>query len=217
MNIKENIEEIRQKIEKARRASPIAAKSVILLAASKNQPMEAIIQAAEAGIRDFGENRVQMTDKRLQMTDNRWHLIGALQSNKAKQALEIFDVIQSLDRKSLADEIVGIRDSGLGIRVKEFYIQVNTGEEPQKSGILPKDADDFIEYCRGKLKLPITGLMCVPPANQPPVPHFALLRQIAMRHNLPNLSMGMSGDYEEAIRMGATCVRVGTALFGGRV
>jgi len=224
MKINDKLNKINEIIGKARLASPIAALGVILLAASKTQPVAIIEEAIAAGIIDFGENRVQEAQEKwgigglkAKYPHIRLHLIGALQTNKVRQALQLFDVIQSVDRIALADAIARGRDSGFGIQGKEFFIQVNTGEEPQKAGILPKDADSFVSYCVQDLKLPITGLMCIPPADQPPAPHFALLREIAMRNNLKELSMGMSGDFETAIRMGATCVRVGSGIFGSRI
>ena len=254
MNIKDNMQEIRSKIEKSWAASPIAAKEVTLLAASKTQDIAKIEEAIAAGITCFGENRVQeaqekwgmvsslrggVTDAAIQHKEKsgflrdarndgelitlrekyphiQLHLIGALQTNKAKQALQLFDVIQTLDRVELAEAIAKIRKTNNGGRTTEFYIQVNTGEEPQKSGVLPQKSDEFIKYCIRDLHLPVVGLMCVPPADQPPAPHFALLREIALRNNLRNLSMGMSGDYETAVRMGASCVRVGSGIFGER-
>ncbi len=211
---------------------------------TKGQDEAAIREAIHLGLACFGENRVQeayekwpdikKTHKNLTL-----HLIGPLQTNKVKQALELFDVIETLDRPKLADEIAKhfIRphdeasrpsepsareaahhasDSMSHSRCKQFYIQVNTGEEPQKAGILPKEADDFIRYCRDDLKLPVKGLMCIPPAEDVPAPHFALLREIAKRNGLAELSMGMSSDFETAIRMGSTQIRLGTALFGER-
>lgn len=222
MNIKDNVREIVANIEKAKADSPISAVKVSLLAASKVQDASAIEEAIAAGITCFGENRVQEArEKWLGLREKyphiKLHLIGALQTNKMKQALESFYVIQSLDRVELAEEIAKIRKTNGGGRTTEFYIQVNTGEEPQKAGVLPEKADEFITYCIRDLGLPVVGLMCVPPANQPPAPHFALLREIALRNNLLNLSMGMSGDYETAIRMGATCVRIGSGIFGERI
>lgn len=221
MNIADRLEMLASSIERSRASSPIATANVSLLAASKTQSVEVIEQAIAAGISCFGENRVQEAQEKWIELKKKYphiqlHLIGALQTNKVKQVLSLFDVIQTLDRVGLADAIAGIRDSGLAIREKRFYIQVNTGKEPQKSGVLPENVDEFIAYCR-KLELPVEGLMCVPPADQPPAPHFALLRDIALRNNLSGLSMGMSNDYEVAVRMGSTCVRVGTALFGERV
>lgn len=220
MNIENTLQIISESIERVRVTSPIAANNITILAASKNQPIELIEQAIKAGIVCFGENRVQEVQEKWvaikQLHPNiHLHLIGQLQTNKVKQALSLFDVIQTLDREALAEAIAGIRDCGFGIREKKFYIQVNTGKEPQKAGVLPENADEFIVFCR-KLELPIVGLMCVPPVSQPPAPHFALLREIALRNNLSELSMGMSDDFEVAVRMGSTCVRIGTALFGKR-
>ncbi len=220
MNITDALQILQSSIEKAEASSALANGKVTLLAASKTQPVSVIEEAIKAGITDFGENRVQEAQEKwpelkIKYPNIKLHLIGALQTNKVKQALALFDIIQTLDRESLADELARLRASGLGLDGKEFYIQVNTGAEPQKSGVLPENADEFIAYCR-KLELPIVGLMCVPPADQPPAPHFALLREIGLRNNILKLSMGMSGDYEVAVRMGSSCVRLGTALFGER-
>ncbi len=220
MNITDNIQKLADSMEKARLKSQIAAKEVVLLAASKAQPALAIEEAIKGGICNFGENRVQeaeakWTALKKKYPDIKLHLIGPLQTNKVKHALALFDVIQSLDREGLAEEIIRIRDSGFRIQGKEFYIQVNTGAEPQKAGVAPEKADGFIDFCK-KLELPVVGLMCVPPHDQPPAPHFALLREIALRNGLEKLSMGMSGDFETAVRMGSTLVRIGTALFGER-
>lgn len=220
MDIANNIKRLAGCVETARLKSPLAAKEVVLLAASKTQPASAIEEAIGAGISDFGENRVQEAENKWPGLKKKYpgvklHLIGPLQTNKVKQALALFDVIQTLDREGLAEAVAGVRDSGFGIQEKEFYIQVNTGEEPQKAGVAPEKADGFIEFCR-KLGLPVVGLMCVPPVGQPPAPHFALLREIALRNGLGKLSLGMSNDFEAAVRMGSTCVRIGTALFGER-
>lgn len=187
------------------------------------------------GVIDFGENRVQDAhDKwpeiRKVYPYVRLHLIGPLQTNKVKQALELFDVIQTIDRPKLAlaiaKELEMWRDGDVEkCKIStaphiptsphpQFFIQINTGKEPQKAGVIPEEADALIEYCQNTLKLPVIGLMCVPPHGQPPAPHFALLGQIAKRHDLKELSMGMSEDFETAIRMGSTCVRIGRALFG---
>lgn len=212
-------ENIRQNVYKAIKNSPLSAKRVDILAACKGQGAEKIAAAMTCGIDTFGENRVQEAQEKWPELKKSYphaklHLIGPLQTNKIKDALELFDVIQTVDRQKLADalakEITGRKTE------QRFFIQVNTGEEPQKAGIAPKEADDFIRYCLRDLKLPVTGLMCIPPADQPPAPHFALLRSIAKRNDLHELSMGMSGDYETAARMGSTCVRIGTALFGER-
>lgn len=196
------------------------ATNLTLLGASKTQPAERIEAAINLGITHFGENKVQEAqakwpELKRKYADVNLHLIGALQSNKAKEALELFDVIQTIDRKKLADVVAANRSSwrpGFSC-----YIQINTGAEPQKGGVLPGDADQFIAYCTDQKQLPVAGLMCIPPVNQPAAPHFALLRKIAEHHGLPHLSMGMSDDYAAAIRLGATCIRLGRALFGERV
>jgi pyridoxal phosphate enzyme (YggS family) len=189
---------------------------VTLVAVSKQQPWEAVAPVLAAGQTVFGENRVQEAQKR--WADRRegltLHLIGPLQTNKVRDALDLFDVVESLDRPKLARVLADeIQHAGHAPRL---YVQVNTGEEPQKAGVAPKAADAFISACRGEFGLSIEGLMCVPPADEPPAMHFALLAKIAARNGLAKLSMGMSGDFETAIRFGATSVRVGSALFGAR-
>lgn len=190
-----------------------------LIAVAKTFPAEAVAEAIAAGQRHFGENRVQeaMTKYpalREKHTDLVLHLIGPLQTNKVKQAVAHFDVIHTLDRAKLAEELAKeFEKSG---RRLPCYIQVNTGEEPQKAGCLPLEADAFIADCRDRLGLPVVGLMCIPPADEEPAPHFALLAKIAKRNGLQRLSMGMSGDYETAVEFGATDIRVGSAIFGGR-
>lgn len=238
MKIAENKQILAESIEFAKKSTPIAAREIMLLAASKGQPASAIEEAIAAGIGCFGENRVQEAQEKWPEIKNRHpqvklHLIGPLQTNKVKQALALFDVIQTLDRESLAEDCAKelkkwgneeMKNKGsnnfpvpqfLNSSIPHFYIQVNTGEEPQKAGVAPEKADGFIDFCR-KLELPVVGLMCVPPADQPPAPHFALLREIARRNGLAQLSMGMSNDFAVAARMGSTCVRIGTALFGQR-
>lgn len=190
-----------------------------LIAVSKVQPLERVEAVLEQGHRLYGENRVQEAAGkwpgfRERFDDIELHLIGPLQTNKARQALELFDAIQSLDRPKLAATLARLAQE-LG-RCPPLYIQVNTGEEPQKAGILPQDADGFVAECRG-MDLPIAGLMCIPPVEEEPSLHFALLAKIAARNGLPDLSMGMSGDFERAIAQGATSVRVGSAIFGARV
>lgn len=208
-------------METARHDAPLAAESTTLLAVSKTQPPEQIEPLLAAGHRAFGENRVQEAqakwpDLRARYPDLRLHLIGPLQTNKLRDALPLFDVIETLDRPKLAAAVAAARRQGnVGI-TRRFLIQINTGEEPQKAGVVPSDADDFIRYCRDTLELPVTGLMCIPPAVEDPAPHFALLREIALRHGLKELSMGMSGDFAAAIRFGSTEIRIGTALFGAR-
>ncbi|MDX2113862.1 MAG: YggS family pyridoxal phosphate-dependent enzyme [Alphaproteobacteria bacterium] len=221
MTLVNRLTEIRATLEKSRINSPLAAPETCLLAASKGQPAELLEEAIALGIRDFGENRVQEAYDKWPLLKEKYphirlHLIGPLQTNKVKDALGLFDVIQTVDREKLALALSRLQASGFSLQEKQFYIQVNTGEEPQKAGIFPKEADDFIRFCIHDLKLPIIGLMCIPPADQPPAPHFALLRNVALTHGLKELSMGMSGDYDIAARMGSSCVRVGTALFGSR-
>ncbi len=176
--------------------------------------------AKAAGRRVFGENRVQEAAGRWDSlrplyTDIQLHLIGPLQTNKVKQAVSLFDVIESVDRPRLA-EALATEMTRTG-RQLPCFIQINTGEEAQKAGVLPADADAFIVRCRDELGLNVVGLMCIPPAEEEPSPHFALLAEMAKRHGLPGLSMGMSGDYEIAVRLGATHVRVGSAIFGTRL
>lgn len=192
---------------------------VALMAISKTQPAEAVAEALAAGQRLFGENKVQEAQSKFpalleRHPDARLHLVGPLQTNKARDAVELFHAIQSLDRPKLAEALA--REMDRTGKRPDCLIQVNTGEEPQKAGVVPDEADSFIAECRDRLGLPITGLMCVPPVEEEPAPHFALLAGIAARNGLPVLSMGMSGDFEIAIRFGATIVRVGTAIFGAR-
>ncbi|MBO6774214.1 MAG: YggS family pyridoxal phosphate-dependent enzyme [Marinibacterium sp.] len=192
--------------------------SVKLIAISKVQPNERVEAVLEQGHRAFGENRVQEAqgkwpDFKARFEGVELHLVGPLQTNKARAALELFDVIHSLDRPKLAQTLARLaHETG---SCPDLFIQVNTGEEPQKAGILPAEADAFIADCCA-LDLPVTGLMCIPPAEEEPALHFALLAKIAERNGLPGLSMGMSGDFETAIALGATHVRVGSAIFGQR-
>jgi PLP dependent protein len=214
-----NLADVKARIAAQAKAWQRAADEVRLVAVGKTHPAEAIEAALIAGHRLFGENRVQEAAAkfpalRTRYPDLKLHLIGPLQTNKIRQAIETCDAIETLDRDKLAQGIAAeLAKSGQSI---ELFIQVNTGEEEQKAGILPRDADDFIRRCREEYRLPIVGLMCIPPAEEHPAPHFALLGEIARRHGLRRLSMGMSGDYELAIQMGATHVRVGTAIFGAR-
>jgi hypothetical protein len=193
--------------------------SVTLVAVSKTFPAEAIAPVIEAGQRVFGENRVQEAKAKWpplieKHPDVALHLIGPLQSNKAKEAVALFDAIHSVDRASLCDALAKeIQKQG---RSPALFVQVNTGAEPQKAGIVPEDADAFLKTCRDTYGLTIAGLMCIPPADEAPGPHFALLATIARRNGLALLSMGMSADFASAIAMGATHVRVGSAIFGGR-
>ncbi len=210
--------DIHRRIVAASRASGRADDEASLTAVSKTQPPEAIDAALAAGQRVFGENRVQEAqarwgDRRPVVEGLELRLIGPLQSNKAADAVALFDVIETLDRPKLADALAaaGLR-AGKPVHV---LIQVNTGAEPQKAGVLPGETGGLIDHARAA-GLVVEGLMCIPPAEEAPGPHFALLRKLARRHGLTTLSMGMSGDFETAIRFGATHVRVGSSLFGER-
>jgi len=219
-NIRENIDFINEQIQKTHKNSFFAELPVPkLVAVSKKQEDYKVIEALNKGQKYFGENRVQEAQQRWvsKIKDYKnieLRLIGPLQTNKIKQALKLFDIIETIDREKLANEIaIKINNDS---KTKSFYIQINTGNETQKSGIDPLQADNFIEYCRKDLKLPIVGLMCIPPLEEEPSMHFALLKKIAERNNLQELSMGMSNDYKEAIKFGATSVRVGSLIFGSR-
>ena len=195
-----------------------AAGSTRLIAVSKVQPLDRVVAVLDQGHRVFGENKVQEAagkwpDLKARYDGVELHLIGPLQTNKTRQAMDLFDVIHSVDRPKLANTIARI--AGETGRCPRLMIQVNTGEEDQKAGVLPAEADAFIAECRA-LGLPVEGLMCIPPANEEPSLHFALLAKIAARNDLSELSMGMSGDFERAIGQGATYVRVGSAIFGER-
>ena len=193
--------------------------SVTLIAVSKVQPNERVRQVLEQGHRCFGENKVQEAagkwpDFRTEFPDVELHLIGPLQTNKARQAMGLFDAIHSVDRPKLARTLARLTQQEGACPA--LFIQVNTGEEDQKAGVLPADADAFVKECRG-LDLPLKGLMCIPPVDEEPPLHFALLAKIAARNGLDGLSMGMSSDFERAVALGATHVRVGSAIFGERV
>ena len=193
--------------------------SVKLIAVSKVQPNERVEGVLKQGHRCFGENKVQEAAGKWPNFKDSFvgvdlHLIGPLQSNKTRQAMELFDAIHSLDRPKLAKTIARIAQE-IG-RCPDLFIQVNTGEEPQKAGVMPSETDAFVAECR-VLDLPVKGLMCIPPADEEPSLHFALLAKIAKRNDLTGLSMGMSSDFERAIALGATHVRVGSAIFGDRV
>jgi pyridoxal phosphate enzyme (YggS family) len=214
-----NLNAVRGRIAAAAQAAGRAVDAVTLVAVSKTQPAAAVHAALEAGQRVFGENRVQealakFPALRRDFPDLALHLIGPLQTNKAKDAVAHFDVIETLDRPHLAEALA--REMARAGRRLRCLIEVNTGEEPQKSGVLPEAADAFIALCRDRHGLLVEGLMCIPPEHEEPSLHFALLREIARRNGLATLSMGMSADFETAIRFGATAVRVGTALFGAR-
>lgn len=215
-----NLREVKAQIEAAEQAAGREPGEVTLVAVGKVQPVEKVEAALAQGQRIFGENRVQEAqgkwpELKARYPDVTLHLIGPLQTNKAADAIALFDVIETVDRPKLARVLAAeMKKQG---RMLECFVQVNTGEEDQKAGVLPTDADAFIETCRDEHGLNIVGLMCIPPADDEPALHFALLREIARRHDLEKLSMGMSGDYEIAIEFGATHVRVGTAIFGDRL
>ncbi len=213
-----SLTEIQARLRKAEQDAGREPGSVTLIAVSKVQPIARLRDVLDAGHRIFGENRVQEAAHKWPALQDEYgkvqlHLIGPLQTNKLKQALELFDVFHTLDRPKLARKLAdAVQARG---RCPELFIQVNTGEEPQKAGILPAQADDFIAECRA-MDLPVSGLMVIPPVNEEPSLHFALLRKIARRNGLERLSMGMSSDFERAVALGATHVRVGSALFGAR-
>lgn len=193
--------------------------TVTLVAVSKQQPAAKIMQALDAGQRVFAENRVQEAKEkwpalRSVFPDSELHLIGPLQTNKIREALAIFDVIETVDRPKLAVALAAMMQKEG--KFPACYIQVNTGNEPQKSGIPREEADQFIHYCKEELQLPVSGLMCIPPVGEDPAVHFQLLKTLAERHALASLSMGMSDDYPVALRMGATHIRLGRAIFGER-
>jgi pyridoxal phosphate enzyme (YggS family) len=208
--------EIIVRIAKAAQATGRDPLDITLTAVSKKQPWSAVAPVLAAGQRVFGENRVQEAVERwgTRRDGLELRLIGPLQTNKVREAVGFFDVIETLDRPRLAQALQAeIQRAG---RAPRLYVQVNTGEEPQKAGVAPGEADAFIDACRGAHGLAIEGLMCIPPNGEPGGPHFALLSKIARRNGLAALSMGMSGDFETAIAFGATSVRVGSALFGER-
>lgn len=218
MSISQNLADILARIAAARKTAIAPAPQTRLVAVSKTVPEAGIREALEAGQRLFGENRVQEAQAKFpalksDFPDLELHLIGPLQTNKVKEAAALFDVIQTLDRNKLADALAAERDrSG---NCPRLFVQVNTGEEPQKAGVLPRETADLIAYAR-KLNLPLEGLMCIPPAEDDAAPHFAFLAKLARDHGLAHLSMGMSGDFELAVKFGATHVRVGSVIFGPR-
>jgi pyridoxal phosphate enzyme (YggS family) len=212
------LSEIRARMDKACTAAGRAPQDVELIAVSKVQPADRVAAVLDQGHRVFGENRVQEAAGRWPAFQDRYtdiilHLIGPLQSNKARQAMEMFHAIHSVDRPKIAQGIARLAQE-MG-RCPDLFLQVNTGEEPQKAGVLPQEIDGFVAECRA-LDLPVKGLMCIPPVEEEPSLHFALLAKMAARNGLSGLSMGMSGDFESAIAQGATHVRVGSAIFGER-
>ena len=214
-----SLHDIQSKISAACEAAGRPVADVTLIAVSKVQPNARVAEVLAQGHRVFGENKVQEAagkwpDFRTQYNGVKVHLIGPLQTNKVKQAMQLFDAIHTVDRPKLATAIARhAQDTG---SCPDLFIQVNTGEEPQKSGVLPADADAFVAQVRA-LDLPVKGLMCIPPVDEEPSLHFALLAKIAARNDLAGLSMGMSSDFESAIALGATHIRVGSAIFGDRV
>ncbi|MGE4372057.1 MAG: YggS family pyridoxal phosphate-dependent enzyme [Xanthobacter sp.] len=215
----ERLQDVRNAVARACRDAGRKAKEVTLVAVSKTFPAEEMEPVLEAGQRVFGENRVQEAQAKWPELKARWpdvelHLIGPLQSNKAREAVELFDVIHTVDRPKIAAALAA--EMARQGRHPKLFVQVNTGAEPQKAGILPQDADAFIAECRQKHGLTLAGLMCIPPVEAVPDPHFALLQKIATRNGLHELSMGMSADFPAAIHQGATLVRVGSAIFGHR-
>lgn len=219
VDVAANLAAVEARIAEAARAAGRSPESVIPVAVSKAQPLARVRAALEAGHRTFGENRVQEAmakwpPLKAAFADLELHLVGPLQTNKVGDAVALFDVIETVDRPKLARALAA-EMTRTGRRLT-CYVQVNTGEEPQKSGVLPGDADAFIAACREEYGLPVAGLMCLPPMDEEPALHFALLAEIARRHGLPLLSMGMSADFETAVRFGATHVRIGTEIFGAR-
>ena len=219
MDVKENLAAVRATIARAAKAAGRDPAAITLIAVSKTFSAGDIRPVIAAGQRVFGENRVQEAKEkwptlREAAPDIDLHLIGPLQSNKARDAVQLFDAIHTIDRDKIAG-VLAAEMARTGRRLR-LFVQINTGEEPQKAGIAPAEADQFIARCRDVHGLDITGLMCIPPFNEAPGPHFALLAKIAARNGLTNLSMGMSADFETAIALGATHVRVGSAIFGAR-
>jgi pyridoxal phosphate enzyme (YggS family) len=214
-----NLAQVRARIEKAARAAGRDPQAVTLVAVTKTHGAVPIRAAIRAGQAVFGENRVQEAEEKwpalkTEFPDARLHLIGSLQSNKAKRAVQLFDAIETIDRAKIARVLA--EEMGRQNRRPDCFIEVNTGEEAQKSGVRPADVDAFVRECRETYQLPVAGLMCIPPVDEEPSLHFGLLAEMARRNGLRHLSMGMSADYEIAIAFGATFVRVGTAIFGPR-
>ncbi len=213
-----SLAEISARVRAAERAAGRVEGSVTLIAVSKVQPLDRVVAVLEAGHRIFGENYVQEAagkwpDLRARFGAVQVHMIGPLQTNKAKVAVDLFDAIHTVDRPSLAEKLARLaQDRG---RCPALFVQVNTGEEPQKAGVMPGDVDAFLASCTA-MDLPIQGLMCIPPEGEDSTPHFTALAAMAVRNGLTGLSMGMSGDFEAAIAAGATHIRVGSAIFGAR-
>lgn len=214
-----NLAKVLDDVARAAAAAGRAADAVHVVAVTKTHGPERILPAIRAGHRLFGENRVQEAETKwpalkAEFPQARLHLIGPLQSNKVRHAVQLFDVIETVDNPKLAQRLIRIMDEEG--RHPDCFVQVNTGDESQKAGVAPEAADAFIRQCRDEIGLPVKGLMCIPPLDEEPSPHFALLREIGRRNGIAALSMGMSADYEIAVAFGATLVRVGTAIFGAR-
>ncbi|MDO8607517.1 MAG: YggS family pyridoxal phosphate-dependent enzyme [Phaeospirillum sp.] len=218
-DIAADLKAVRDRMDAAARAAGRDPAAATLVAVSKTHPAEAVRAALTAGQRVFGENRVQeakakFPDLKAEFPDLELHLIGPLQSNKVRDAVALFDVIESVDRPKLAHSLAD--EMARAGRHPKILLQVNTGRESQKAGVDPDQADALVAVCREQYRLRVEGLMCIPPAEGDPVPHFCLLAEIAARNGLAVVSMGMSGDFETAIAHGATHIRVGSAIFGGR-
>ena len=219
VDITANLAAVRAEIANSARKADRDPADVTLVAVSKTKPAALIAQALAAGHREYGENRVQEAEEkwpalRETFPQAELHLIGPLQTNKVRKAVALFDVIETVDRPKLAKALAREMEKQ-GVR-RDCFVQVNTGAEPQKAGILPEDCDAFLRECIETLNLPVVGLMCIPPVGEEPSLHFGLLREVARRHGLAGLSMGMSADYPVAVTFGATHVRVGSAIFGAR-
>jgi PLP dependent protein len=219
MSVEERLQDVRDRIAKAETYAKRPHGSTTLVAVSKTFDVDAIRPVIAAGQHVFGENRVQESqlkwpELKAETPDIELHLIGPLQSNKAAEAVALFDVIETVDRAKIAHALADeMKKQG---KTPKLYVQVNTGLEPQKAGIAPDDTVAFVDFCRNELALSIEGLMCIPPAEENPGPHFALLGKLAKECGVQKLSMGMSGDFETAVEFGATSVRVGSAIFGSR-
>jgi pyridoxal phosphate enzyme (YggS family) len=215
----DHLAQVKGRIAEAARSAGRDPAAVTLVAVSKTHGADRVRELLVVGQRVFGENRVQEAQEKFpalkaEYPDLELHLIGPLQTNKARDAVVLFDVIQSVDRDRLAASLA--KEMEKAGKRPACFIQVNTGEEPQKAGVMPADVDAFVATCRDTYKLPVVGLMCIPPVDEEPALHFALLTKMAARNGLAQVSMGMSADYETAVRLGATHVRVGSALFGAR-
>ena len=219
VDVAANLAAVTAEVQDAAQAAGRDAGEITLIAVSKGHPTSRILPALAAGHTTYGENRVQEASRKWQALRAEWssavlHYIGALQTNKAREAVAVADAIHAIDRPKLAAALA--REMDRQGKRPDCFIQVNTGAEPQKAGVLPDGLDALLARCRGDLMLPVVGLMCIPPAAEDPGPHFALLQELAARHGLDKLSMGMSADYRTAIALGATHVRIGTAIFGAR-